>query len=257
MNHFTCPSCGARYLIVPEGEEKMKRGFFRRKKREFEASQSWQASIAQPAMAPQALARPPAQHDSVMTRDVQLPLAQARITGFYFAWGPTIIAAIIVALAKAGGWWWAAVPATFGISFLLFSGAAWYILLQKHRKILWFNEIERFLGIDLNRDGFIGKPPKPDIVRVERTDRESRSMRWDDLPISTESLREVAHAVLQLRCNVSKRGLAKDTSLSVEKAAELLTAMREAGFARFNTAKKPESGTALTKDGLDLLEQIL
>jgi len=64
---------------------------------------------------------------------------------------------------------------------------------------------------------------------------------------------QMAIAVLQRDCNLSKRGLAKETTLSEEKANKLLERMRFLGYARC-TGATANAGTELTNKGRVLLE---
>lgn len=236
----------------------MKRGLFSRLfgPREFEASRPWEAPIAQPVAQPHVIGRPVVPRDPVMTRYVQLPLTAAIIFGLFGAILLTAIAAGLAVWLKARGWWLASVPATFIVSGAGTAAYVWFRLFNRGMEILEF--LERLTGVDFNADGAIGKPTQPETVTVEVINREERNIRRYNLPVEDiETLRQVARAVLQLRCNLSKRSLAKHTSLSEEKALTLLAAMREKGLARFNTKDKPESGTALTKDGLDVFESLL
>jgi len=257
MNVFTCP-CGRRYEIVEKGEETdMKRGLLSRLfgPREFEASRPWEAPIAQPVAQPHVIGRPVVPRDPVMTRYVQLPLTAAVICGLFGAILLTAIAAGLAVWLGARGWWLASVPVTFIVGAVGIAAYFWFRLFNRGMEILEF--LERLTGMDLDNDSAIGKP-EPEVIVVEIVNREGRSIRRIELPVKdAKTLRQVAHAVLQLGCNLSKRSLAKHTSLSEEKALALLAAMREKGLARFNTKDKPESGTALTKDGLDLFESLL
>lgn len=184
----------------------MKRGILsrllRRGKSEFEASRPWQPTVAQPTVAPQTVARPPVQHDPAMTRWVRLPLAQAVICGFFAAWLPTGIAVVVIIWTEAGGWWLAAVPATLVFSTLALSGVAWYTLFILDRKTLMF--IERFIGVDLNRDGSVGEP---EWIRGEVTDKDRRQRIKVEFPFPKDRLRAVAVAILRDGAAFSRRGL--------------------------------------------------
>jgi hypothetical protein len=259
MSSFTCPYCGHRCIVEREEEEiDMKRGLLERlfKPREFEASRSWEASVAQPVAQPQVVGRPVVPRDPVMTRYVKLPLTAAVIFGLF---GAVLLAAITAGLAvwlKAQGWWLASVPAVSIVGAAGIAAYVWFRLFNRGMEILEF--LERLTGVDINADGSVGKPAGPEVIIVEIVNREGRNIRRIELPVKdAETLRQVAHAMLQLGCNLSKRSLAKHTPLSEEKALVLLAAMREKGLARFNTNDKPQSGTTLTKDGLDLFESLL
>jgi len=99
---------------MEEGRGEMKKGFFarlfRRNEDQFDMAKPWQANIAKPAIAPQGWVKPTPQHDPVMVRFVRLPLIQAVISGFYWAWVPTVITIIILAATKAKIWWWLSAP---------------------------------------------------------------------------------------------------------------------------------------------------
>jgi hypothetical protein len=205
---------------------------------------------------PQPINRPIVPRDPVMTRYIQLPLTAAVIFGLFAALLLTAIVAGALAGFKARGWWLISMPATFIIAATVVAAFYWFRLFNRGMTTLEF--LERLTGVDINKDGVTGKSAEPEVVIVEVIDRANHTIHRHELPVKDrETLRQVAHAVLQLGCNLSKRGLAEYTDLSEEKALVLLAAMREKGFARFNTTDKPESGTALTKNGLDLFKSVL
>lgn len=236
----------------------MKRGFFARlfgrSKSEFEAAQPWQASTAQPAMMPQAVARPPVQYDPAMTRWVRLPLAQAVVCGFFAAWLPTGIAVAIVVLTKAGGWWLAMIPATFVFSIMALSGVAWYVLFVLDRKTLMF--IERFTGVDLNRDSVVGEPK---TTIVDFMDREKRHKYKVELPVTDSVMTEIAHAMLQSggRYNFSRRDMRAKTSISDDQFEKLQRKFLEHAWAVYKIEDKPNSGVVLLAAGRTVLRDYL
>lgn len=254
-NRFTCP-CGRVYRIVEEGRGEMRRGFFARLfgRGEFQASRPWQAHVAQPTTMPQAVARPPVQHDPAMTRWVRLPLAQAVVCGFFAAWLPTAIAIVIIIVTKVDGWWWAVVPAVFAFSIMLLSGVAWYILFVLDRKTLMF--IERFIGVDLNRDGVIGEPK---TTIVDFTDREKRHKYKVELPVTDGVMTEIAHAMLQSggRYNFSRRDMMAKTSISDDAFDKLQKEFLRRGWATYRKEGKPNAGVVLLAAGRAVLRGYL
>jgi len=198
MNHFICPSCGARYLIVPEGEGKMKRRLFARLRKgrqptEFESGGYWQPSLTVPA--PATIERSP-----IMERHVRLTLVQSLICGFFVTGLP-----LVVALFVSDDWRvWLATVVCF---FLLTSGISWFLLFFKDRKLLWL--AEETLGIDINRDGKTGEP---EVVRGVITDEDKRQTTHVEFPFPHDKLRAVAKAVLRGKAAFSRRGLSNVVS---------------------------------------------
>jgi len=259
MNHFTCPSCGARYLIIPEeGSGEMKKGIlsrlFRRDEDQFDMAKPWQAGIAKPAIAPQGWVKPTPQHDPVMVRFVRLPLVQAVISGFYWAWVPTGIAVVILAAAKAKIWWWLLVPIILAVSTLAISGRYWFRLYEKDRETLEF--IERFTGLDLNRDGEVGKP-KTTIVEI--IDREKRHKYEVELPVDEDVMAEIARAILESggRYNFSRRDMMARSSISDDAFDKLQKEFLWRKWAAYRSEGKPNSGVELLAVGRAVLRHYL
>jgi len=189
-----------------------------------------------------------------MVRFVKLPLVQATISGFYWAWVPTSITIIVLAVAKAKIWWWLLVPIVLAASTLAISGRYWFKLYEKDRETLEF--IERFTGMDLNKDGEVGKP-KTTIVKI--IDEKRREIANVELPVDEDVMAEIARAMLESdgRYNFSRRDMMAKTSISDDAFDKLQKEFLQRGWAAYRSEGKPNSGVELLAVGRAVLRHYL
>lgn len=220
--------------------------------RRFESSKRWNPSQTVPAIPHQpqlgfaeVTRSTPARPATVESdfKVVALQAAGCAIAAFLPALGLTIIK----------GWSWWIPPSALVGAFSL----SWFVLLFDQRKLLRI--VETVIGKDIDGDGFEGQPqPEPEKppFRIQVESEGGRVIRFDDLPVDEETMVQVAAAVLQRGCNLSRRELAGATNLSEEKANELLEQMRFLRYARYKGATG-NAGTELTNKGSVLLEHLL
>jgi len=131
---------------------------------------------------------------------------------------------------------------------LIFIGSAafvyvgiWFLLLIVDRVTLLLNEIievaERIFKKDINQDGLIGGqqesvPRKAEPFEVVWTDPEKRQLQLHGWPVPEEQVKEVGEAYFS-GVDLSKRELAKHTSLGQDKALEVLNYMRRKAYAHY------------------------
>jgi len=139
----------------------------------------------------------------------------------------------------AWDWWpWWIVPVIFVGTFIAVAFVMWFKLLGSHRKLLWLVEI--ITGKDWDKDHQIGQPRKLEPFCVDWTDRENKRKEKHYWPIPEEQVREIGKAHLRRGASLSKRELAKHTSLSEEKALEVLAYMRQKAYAHYVDGNKTE-----------------
>ena len=223
-------------LTVPEKE----------KAQTFESTAPWQPSHSVPAVQ-----QPEIPSFTEATR--RSPARPATVEGDFAvialqALGCGMAAAILsIGGIWQGDWpWWSPVIA-------LGSGTSisWFILLYSQRKHLWI--IEKVIGLDIDGDGAISEPYQAEPFVVEWHNKEGRSIKRETWPISEKQVREIAEAHLKRGKRLSKRELAKHTSLSEEKALEVLAWMRSHKMAHYIDGQKTE----LTGKGKFLLDKLL
>ena len=165
--------------------------------------------------------------------DVLVPLAQAGVTGLVGG----IIGGLVGGLAAGA--------VVGGLTF----STTWLVLLADHRRSLWL--VERLTGRDLDPDGHVGAPAR--TVRVETIERTRRGgqIRYTDLPVSDEKLKDVARAVLVKHANFSRPGLAD--VLTQTEYHKLAAAMVKAGL----LAELPGNRRELQAAGRILLKRML
>jgi hypothetical protein len=161
--------------------------------------------------------------------DVITPFWQAVITAVSVTVALLFLGLLIVSIR---GEWPLQIRYVFGFLFLLTTIflLAWLYLLGAHRSLLWF--VETITGKDLDGDREKGKPEKEPFP-VEWTDKENKKQERHYWPIPEEQVREIGKAHLHQGVSLSKRELAKHTSLSEEKALEVLKYMRQKAYAQY------------------------
>lgn len=234
-----CPGCG--YALAELGEGAVKRfdksGWKREEMQELGYAVPT-AIGADPAPAPMPGAtytkQQPARPASVPS-DVLTPFWQAVISG-------TMIAFVTIPITIGGVlfdmWSWWVVPITVACAFIAVTGFVWFKLLGSHRKLLWL--AETITGKDLDGDGQRGRPRKPEPFCVDWTDRENKRKEKHYWPIPEGQVREIGEAHLLRGASLSKRELAKHTSLSEEKALEVLAYMRSKAYAIYVDGNRTE-----------------
>lgn len=240
MNQFMCPHCGCALRVQsmnPQSE----------RMRPFEMSVPWQPSHSVAAMPQQ----PETPQFSEATR--RSPARPATVEGDFAVVALQAIgcgvAACILSIGVVVKWhwpWWTPLMVLGGGS-----AVAWFVLLVGQRKHLWI--IETITGRDIDGDGAVGEPRQAEPFVVEWESKEGKSIKRETWPISEEQVREIAEAHLRRGKRLSKRELAKHTSLSEEKTLEVLAWMRSRKMARYVDGQK----TALTGKGSYLLSQLL
>jgi hypothetical protein len=212
----------------------------------YEATAPWQPSHSVPAM--------PRQEMPAFTEATRRsPARPATVEGDFavvalqsLGCGVAICILTVGATLQWGLSWWTPVMALGG-GFSL----AWFILLYSQRKHLWI--IETILGQDIDGDGTVGEPRQAEPFVVEWESKEGKRIQRETWPIPEEQVRELAEAHLRHDRRLSKRELARHTSLSEEKALEVLAWMRSHKMAHYVDGQKTE----LTGKGKYLLRQLL
>jgi hypothetical protein len=245
-----CPGCG--YALAELGENTVKRfdsGWQREEMQDFGYSVPAVAGAeSAPAPMPGAIytKQQPARPASVPS-DVLTPFWQAVISGAMIAF-VSILVTVGGFLLDAWPWW--VIPIVFFCAFVIVSGFWWFKLLGAHRKLLWL--VEMITGKDLDQDGQKGPPRQAEPFCVEWTDRENKRKEKHYWPVPEAQIREIGQAHLR-GVNLSKRELAKHTSLSEEKALEVLAYMRQKAYAQYVDGNRTE----LTGRGEWFFKQLL
>ena len=177
--------------------------------------------------------------------DVVVPFLKAVIYGVT---GGTLSLLASVPLTLANDWSLWFPPIGAGVTGLLSFSLAWTLLDADARRTLW--KLEEWAGADI--DGYVGEPQK--TVRVELSEPEKKAMRFLNLPVSDETLRDVAMAVLRNGRPFSRRALAG--IIPESDFNRLHGAMIQAGLARYK-GSKPNAGTELTPAGRAVLKHFL
>ncbi len=171
--------------------------------------------------------------------DVLVPLLQALSLGFALGLAAgTLVLLLGGPMADLRGgelWSWAgriaggAAAVTLAVALVRF--------IAEHRALLW--QIESMTGRDLDGDGEIGEPET--VVRVELVDKAAKQVRYVDLPLSDDKVRDVARACLRLGAAFSRPALCDDMhALSQAEYHKLAGAMVDAGLARDLPGNKRE-----------------
>jgi len=254
MNHFTCPACGERYRIVPEGEEKMKRGFFarllrRRHDDKFEASYPWEPSAAQPVSMAH-FASPPrtlVERPHILARYFDLNWRTALTSGFFAALCLGLL--YMPSIFQGSANWYDPFVAA-GAGFALIATGVWSVLTFLDRKGL--ASLERPLGIDPNGDSRIGEP---EWVRGEVTDKDRGQIINVEFPFPNDRLRAVAQAVLRGGTAFSRRGL--DNVISESQFHTLQREFLRRGLCYWKDAENAQKGMDLSPGGRAFLRMHL
>jgi len=243
MNHFTCPACGERYRIVPEGEEKMKRGFFarllrRRHDDKFEASYPWDPSVAQSV--PMAhFASPPrtlVERPHILARYFDLNWRTALASGFFAALCLGLL--YMPSILQGGAWYNPFVAA--GIGFAITATGVWGMLTFFDRRGL--SSLERPL-IDIKDD----KTGDPEWVRGEVTDKDKGQIIRAEFPFPNDRLQAVAQAILRGGAAFSRRGLSN--VISDSQFHKLQQEFLKRGLCYWKDAKNKQQGMDLSPGG--------
>lgn len=144
----------------------------------------------------------------------------------------------------------------FGTFFLLGSGIAWFVLFSKDRRLLWL--AESITGLDINKDGSVGKP-EPKTTIVDFTDHDERHRYRVELPVNDSVMKEIAHAMLGSagRYNFSRRDMMAKTSISDDAFEKIQKEFLRRGWAAYRKENKPNSGVALLAAGRAVLREFL
>jgi len=113
-----------------------------------------------------------------------IPGGLAMVTGFFLA----LAAAVIAYYTK-----WAPPMAAFLITWVTVQAIAWLALLYRWLDLT--RPIERALNLDLNRDGYIGEPTKPEPIRIEVSQNDGGQLQFADLPGPIEKLTQMSEAL--------------------------------------------------------------
>lgn len=190
--------------------------------------------------------RQPARPASVES-DVLVPFWQAVISAVL---GGVLVLVITVFLSIENEWSLWVPPLSFLGATALILFCAWLWRLGAHCKLLWL--VEMITGKDLDQDGQKGPPRQAEPFCVEWTDRENKRKEKHYWPVPEAQIREIGQAHLR-GVNLSKRELAKHTSLSEEKALEVLAYMRQKAYAQYVDGNRTE----LTGRGEWFFKQLL
>lgn len=179
---------------------------------------------------------------ATLQSDVAVPCIQSVITGLLAIVGGGGVAA-------AAGWDVLIVSAVVGA---IVTGTAWYLLLRQHSDLLW--EVETITGLDLNKDGHKGKPPKKETTPLEihippGQDGQGPQTLFVDLPTTIEKLRAFARAVLGGR-SMSESGWTGGGRLfGKTEFVGVRDELIERGLIRWNNPEAHAQGCSLTAVG--------
>lgn len=184
-------------------------------------------------------------------RDVAVPAGQAALVTAGVTIG-TVTLAIPVTIWAAWPWWAppAAALAIGGVTFAASSVA----LVTDHRRLLW--AIEETLTVDLNRDGAVGEPLDPEILRVELTRDNGRRMAYIDLPGSPDQLGALARGLLNGKGTSEATWTGAGAPFSRSEYAAIRAAMIERGLAAWTNPDHHAQGWEPTAAGRAILRKI-
>lgn len=246
MIQFKCPYCKGRLAIQSvRGNSPIKRGFKRQAWQEFHLDMG---SEDAPVLAGTSFTRRQPARAASVESDVKVPFFQAMICGAIASLA-TLLGGVGLAAKQHWAWW--IPPGAALTAFVAVMALAWASLLGAHRQLLWL--VEEITGQDLDQDGETGQPREPEPFLVEWTDGQNRRQERHHWPVPEEQVREIAKAHLMQGANLSKREIAKHTSLSEEKALEVLAFMRNKAYARYMDGNRTE----LTGRGEYFFSQLL
>lgn len=173
--------------------------------------------------------------------DVIVPVLQSFITG---------IVGVIIGRAIAN---WTAAIITGGIVFSI----VWMFKLWDHRDLLY--TIETVTGLDIDKDGYKGKPSEPETVQIELHEHRTngQSISWLELPIDQDKLALLARSVINgNRSLAESQWTGKSGPFSIDEFRELRDTFIEKGLARWRNPEYPRQGWELTKKGLAVFQQL-
>jgi hypothetical protein len=194
-----------------------------------------------------------------MTAGAWLPLAQAGGTG-------VIVFALVLSLGLM--WRWRSPVQIGGVIGLLAFGFTWFGL-GRHWLRLTLGDVERFTGLDLNRDGMLGRPDsdfsplsqKQEIrvvVSEVTNDGHLRSGQYLDLPCTADQLLELARGLIEENESFTERSwCGADRPFSVAGFRELRGEFISRGLVSLASSKDTRQGYTLTLAGRHVLAGIL
>jgi hypothetical protein len=192
------------------------------------------------------------QHLYTLTAGAWLPFMQSIITGFIAG----MVALVIAFLCRAQSpWGWAA---AIGV---ITWGLTW---LQHQRHWLNLTSFEQATGLDLNRDGVIGRPTQVYAertihVRVEEVNSDGAwHQRRFDIPATQTQMDELANGILlQHRSFTQREWTGADMPFSDAEFRELRKELIKREMIKLASDKDPRQGYHLTLAGRKMLEQFL
>lgn len=184
-------------------------------------------------------------------RDVAVPAGQAALVTIGVAVGTVTLA--IPAAIWTGAPWWAPPAAALAIGGVTFAASS-VALVTDHRRLLW--ALEETVSLDPDRDGTVGEPLDPEILRVELTRDNGRRMDYIDLPGTPDQLRSLAVGLLNGKGTSEAAWTGAGRPFSRSEYAALRAAMIERGLSSWANPDHHAQGWELTAAGRAILRKV-
>jgi len=119
----------------------------------------------------------------------------------------------------------------------------------------WVHQLEKLIGLDLNRNGVIGYPREP--LRIELIEDTGRKVTFIDLPGTDEQLAELANGLLQGAPFSEGQWTGAGRPFSRAEFLALRDEMLDRGLITWNNINAHAQGMQLTRPGSAVMRQLL
>lgn len=174
--------------------------------------------------------------------DVSVPLLQATITGLMLSVSLTGLLWGVLGLDFTK---------TFGVTFSLSVVVAWFWRLEVITETLW--NVEEATGLDLDRDGTVGKPQPSVRLEIAQGNRTEF--------VDIEGLEDTRHlrqfAILGLTNRLNERATKRAFGWPREHWQGVRDRMVDRGLAEWNGQVGSKQGVSLTTQGKETMQQVL
>jgi len=119
----------------------------------------------------------------------------------------------------------------------------------------WSWRLERILGVDLNGDGIIGKPTRPETVRIEMIESGGKDVQFIDLP-SADKLPALASGLLEGRQFSQSVWTGNGQLFTRGEFEALRSELIRRGLASWKNPDAPAQGIVLTAAGRAVFKRI-
>ncbi len=252
-----CPHCGGGLEIVPVGRDDI-RGMLSerlgtgRDMLDYPFERTGPVAGAQPAQVRprqrrEVMRESPARRAS-READVTVPFLQAVLSA---AMAAVVSASVLTGLSVWLSWrWWIVPVGSLSLGFLVMAWR-WEDLLADSRSLL--RRVETIINEDLDGDGRVGEPERPEFVESVHMEVEHKGDRrggaFADLPVSRSLFVVWASSVTGGGSLAVSRWAGKSAPFSRSEYDQMMEFLMRAGIVAWVNAKEPKHGRELTRPG--------